>query len=112
MAWFRRVKPGLTSRKKKEMPNGLWIKCENCGEVIYKKQLSQSSFVCFKCDFHFRIQGNDYIQLLLDSESFQETDGKIESIDFLNFKDMSKVNLYVFCLLNLISLNARSHICI
>ena len=90
MAWFKRDKPGLTSKKKKEMPNGLWIKCENCGEVIYKKQLSQRSYVCNKCDFHFRIQSDDYIQLILDPESFEETEKNLESVDFLNFKDTKR----------------------
>ena len=90
MAWFRRDKPGFLSQKKKDMPNGLWIKCDKCGEVIYKKQLSQNSYVCSKCDFHFRIQGKDYIRLLLDSGSFKETDATLESVDFLNFKDTKK----------------------
>ncbi len=90
MAWFKRDKPGLTAQKKKEMPDGLWVKCENCGEVIYRKQLADNSHVCSKCDFHFRIQGNDYIRLLLDDNSFEETDPNIEATDFLNFKDTKK----------------------
>lgn len=72
------------------MPDGLWIKCEGCGEIIYKKQLMQNSYVCFKCDFHFRIQGHDYIRLLLDSGDFEEIDGTLESVDFLEFKDTKR----------------------
>ena len=87
MAWFKRAKPGLTSQKKKDMPNGLWVKCEGCGEIIYKKQLAQNSYVCMKCDFHFRITGDDYIRLYLDEGSFKETDASLRSVDFLNFKD-------------------------
>jgi len=90
MAWFRRDKPGLRSQKKKEMPDGLWVKCDGCGEIIYKKQLSQNSYVCSKCNFHFRIQGNDYIRLLLDPKSFQETDETLKSVDFLHFKDTKR----------------------
>lgn len=90
MPWFKRDKPGLKSQKKKEMPDGLWIKCEGCGEIIYKKQLMQNSYVCFKCDFHFRIQGHDYIRLLLDSGDFEEIDGTLESVDFLEFKDTKR----------------------
>ncbi len=90
MAWFRREKPGLTPQKKKDMPNGLWIKCEGCGEIIYVKQLAQNSYVCLKCDFHFRIRSSDYIQLLLDPDSFQETDSDLESTDFLHFKDTKR----------------------
>ncbi|NQT25754.1 acetyl-CoA carboxylase carboxyltransferase subunit beta [candidate division KSB1 bacterium] len=87
MAWFKRSKPGLVPQKKKELPDGLWVKCSGCGEVIYKKQLAQNSFVCTHCDFHFRIRGIDYIELLLDSGTFNETDKNIASIDFLKFKD-------------------------
>lgn len=90
MVWFKREKPGLTSQKKKEMPNGLWIKCDGCGEVIYKKQLSQNSYVCSKCSFHFRIRGQDYIELLLDKGSFQEMEQSLQSKDFLNFKDTKR----------------------
>ncbi|MBN2031231.1 acetyl-CoA carboxylase carboxyltransferase subunit beta [bacterium] len=90
MVWFKREKPGLTSQKKKEMPNGLWLKCEGCGEVIYKKQLAQNSYVCSKCSFHFRIRGQDYIDLLLDPGSFQEIEQNLQSKDFLNFKDTKR----------------------
>ena len=90
MAWFKRVKPGVTSQKKKDMPNGLWVKCESCGEIIYTKLLVQNLHVCSKCDFHFRIQGKDYIDILLDKGSFRETDETMEPTDFLNFKDTKR----------------------
>lgn len=87
MTWFRRNKPGILSQRKKEMPDGLWSKCEGCSEIIYKKQLEQNCYVCPKCDFHFRIHDVDYIRLLLDPDSFVETDANMESVDFLNFKE-------------------------
>jgi acetyl-CoA carboxylase carboxyl transferase subunit beta len=90
MAWFKRNKPGLISSNKKEMPDGLWLKCDSCGEIIYKKQLSQNSYVCSKCDFHFRIRGSDYIHLLLDAKSFHETESNLTSIDFLEFRDTKR----------------------
>jgi len=90
MAWFKRSKPGLISYKKKEMPDGLWLKCDSCGEIIFKKQLSQNSYVCSKCDFHFRIRGSDYIDLILDAKSFQETEANLTSIDFLEFRDTKR----------------------
>jgi len=90
MAWFKRSKPGFLSQPKKDMPNGLWVKCEECGEVIYKKQLAQNSYVCLRCDFHFRIRGSDYIQLLLDPGSFKEIDDKMQATDFLNFRDTKR----------------------
>ena len=90
MVWFRRDKPGLTPQKKKDMPDGLWVKCDGCGEIIYTKQLIQNSFVCTKCDFHFRIKSADYIKLLLDNGDFKEIESNMESLDFLNFKDTKK----------------------
>ncbi|HDQ43999.1 MAG TPA: acetyl-CoA carboxylase carboxyltransferase subunit beta [bacterium] len=86
MAWFKRQEPGLKSQQKKEMPDGLWVKCTGCGEVIYKKQLAQNSFVCTNCDFHFRIRGIDYIDLILDPGSFSETEAGMRSVDFLRFR--------------------------
>ena len=90
MAWFKRVKPGLLSQPKKDMPDGLWVKCESCGEIIYKKQLYENYYVCAKCDFHFRVQGDDYIRFYLDKDSFQEMDMTLEAVDFLNFKDTKR----------------------
>ena len=90
MAWFKRVKPGISTQSKKELPDGLWVKCDGCDEVIYKKQLAQNSHVCPKCDFHFRINNRDYIKLALDPDSFEEIDTNLESVDFLHFKEKMK----------------------
>jgi acetyl-CoA carboxylase carboxyl transferase subunit beta len=90
MAWFKRVKPGISTQSKKELPDGLWVKCDGCDEVIYKKQLAQNSHVCPKCDFHFRINDRDYIKLALDPDSFEEIDTNLESVDFLHFKEKMK----------------------
>ena len=90
MAWFKRVKPGISTQNKKELPDGLWVKCDGCEEVIYKKQLAQNSHVCPKCDFHFRINNRDYIKLALDPDSFEEIDTNLESVDFLHFKEKIK----------------------
>lgn len=89
MAWFKRSKPGILPQRKKEMPD-LWMKCDECGDIIYKKQLIQNSYVCTKCENHFRIRALDYIELFLDENSFKETDAELESVDFLNFKDKQK----------------------
>ncbi|MBN1779991.1 acetyl-CoA carboxylase carboxyltransferase subunit beta [bacterium] len=87
MAWFKRKSPGLLAQQKKEMPDGLWVKCDGCGEIIYRKQLAENAHVCNHCDFHFRIQSKEYIELLCDFGTFREIDAKLEPVDFLNFKD-------------------------
>ena len=90
MAWFKRVQKGLNTQPKKELPNGVWIKCENCGEVLFNKELEKNRFVCSKCDFHFRINSQDYIKLLTDPESFREIHGNLQSVDPLKFKDSKR----------------------
>jgi len=88
MAWFRRTKSGIEGdSKKKEIPDGMWTKCEKCGEIIHKKQLEQNAYTCPKCSHHFRIGSSEYIDLLFDEKSFKEMDKKMMSDDPLNFVD-------------------------
>jgi len=90
MDWFKRVKEGLTTDNKKEIPEGLWIKCDNCGDIIYKPEIDKNLGVCTKCQYHFKISGDDYINFLLDEGSFQEFDANIKTGDPLKFKDQKK----------------------
>ncbi|MBN2012163.1 acetyl-CoA carboxylase carboxyltransferase subunit beta [candidate division KSB1 bacterium] len=86
MAWFKRQIPSLKTQEKKELPDGLWIKCEKCGEIIYKKELDKNLYVCMKCDFHFRIRAQQYINILIDEDTFEEFNQNIQSEDSLKFK--------------------------
>jgi len=90
MAWFRKEKTGLTSQEKKNIPEGLWTKCDSCGEVSYGKKLEELLWVCPNCDFHFRISSQKYINLLLDDGMLEEFDHKLISKDPLKFKDSKK----------------------
>jgi acetyl-CoA carboxylase carboxyl transferase subunit beta len=92
MAWFKKSKAPLApiETKKVQMPEGLWSKCKNCNEIIYTKEIERNQNVCPKCDYHFRISAQERIDLVLDEGSFVEMDAKIESVDFLNFKDSKK----------------------
>lgn len=90
MDWFKRKKEVLKPAERKEIPDGLWIKCEECGEIIYKKELEKKLYVCPKCDFHFRIGSYDYIDILLDENSFEEFNQHISSTDPLKFRDNKK----------------------
>lgn len=88
MSWFRRSKKSISPEsKKREIPDGQWVKCESCSEIIHIKQLELSSFVCEKCNCHFRIGSKEYIELLLDKNSFKELDKKMQSADPLEFSD-------------------------
>ncbi len=90
MDWFKRKKEALKPVEKKELPDGLWIKCDNCGEIIYKKELEKKLYVCPKCDFHFRIGSDIYISILFDKGTFTEFNQSMKAADPLNFKDSRK----------------------
>ncbi len=90
MAWFIRSKQNIEETQPAYMPDGLWTKCPSCSEMIYKKQLEDNYYVCFKCNHHFRISGSDYINYLIDEGTFKETHTKIKSTDPLNFEDTKK----------------------
>jgi len=90
MEWFRKVKDGLISQSKKELPDGIWVKCDACGEIIYRKELEKHLWVCSKCDHHFRIRSKDYINLILDNGELEEYDSSLQSKDPLEFKDSKR----------------------
>lgn len=91
MAWFKRSKQNISPESKKaDIPDGQWIKCKSCGEIIHVKQLEINKWVCLKCDYHFRIGSSEYISILLDENSFKEADKKMKSADPLGFSDTKK----------------------
>ena len=70
---------------KKEVPDGLWVKCPKCGEVLFNKNLEENGRVCTSCEHHFRILGRDRLGLLVDENSFEEWDAGLLTIDSLEF---------------------------
>ncbi len=90
MTWFKRKEKGVLTTEKKVLPDGLWIKCEQCGEVLYRQELERNLWVCNKCHFHFRIGSHHYIKILLDEGSFEEFDSELRSVDPLKFKGKKK----------------------
>lgn len=88
MAWFKRSQVSIsTDSQGKDVPEGLWVKCNSCGEIIHKKQLEHQWYTCIKCNYHFRIGSKEYINLLIDNGTFEEFDKKMRSADPLKFKD-------------------------
>jgi acetyl-CoA carboxylase carboxyl transferase subunit beta len=86
MAWFKRTKEP-PSRKQVKIPEGLWLKCESCKEIIYKKEIVKNLMVCPKCRYHFRINAGERVKYLVDRGSFKELDVGLTSGDPLKFKD-------------------------
>ncbi|MDO8746093.1 MAG: acetyl-CoA carboxylase, carboxyltransferase subunit beta, partial [Thermodesulfovibrionales bacterium] len=86
LMWFKKLKESKLQKKVK-IPEGLWVKCDNCKEIVYKKEIDKNLKVCPKCDYHFRISAKERIELLVDAGSFVEFDAYMCSGDPLNFKD-------------------------
>jgi acetyl-CoA carboxylase carboxyl transferase subunit beta len=92
MSWFKRSKENIATEttERRELPDGLWTKCDQCGEIIHKTELEQNLFTCTKCNAHFRIGSKEYIQILLDEGSFKEQDRRMRSVDPLRFVDTKR----------------------
>lgn len=89
MAWFKRESAELdTSGEKKVRTEGLWVKCENCRQIIWKKDLEDNMNVCPKCDKHFRIDARARLGLLMDDNQYETLDANISSTDPLKFVDL------------------------
>ena len=89
MAWFRRESGDLEATGEKRVrTEGLWVKCEGCRQIIWKKDLDANFNVCPKCARHFRIDARARIDLLLDEGSFQLEDLNLSSSDPLKFVDV------------------------
>ena len=73
-------------QKRKGVPDGQWVKCEDCGEIIYNKTLAENFKVCSNCNFHFTLAAYERINQFVDENSFEEFDKDMKSGDPLGFK--------------------------
>lgn len=85
MAWFKR-----SEEKKVKVPEGLWIKCDRCAEILYRKEVVRNLGVCLRCNYHFRITPQERLSIVLDEGCFMEIDRDIETADPLGFKDLKR----------------------
>jgi acetyl-CoA carboxylase carboxyl transferase subunit beta len=90
MGWFRKVRRSLGSGERRDVPKGLWTKCDQCGEIIYRKQLEEQFHVCDNCGHHFRIGNTDFLKILTDNGFEEEFDAGMRSRDPLGFVDSKK----------------------
>ena len=87
MAWFKKVrKPIEPPDKQSRVPEGLWVKCPSCANIIYNKDLAASLSVCTKCGHHFRLSATDRLKSLFDG-AWEEYDKGLSSTDPLTFTD-------------------------
>ena len=77
----------VKNSEKKEIPEDLWVKCPNCGETLFKKELKRRFGICEHCNYYFKLSAKDRIELLVDQGSFKEIDEKLAPVDALGFVD-------------------------
>ena len=90
MSWLKRERKGIkTSRKagRSEVPEGLWTKCEDCGEALFQSVLEEHLWTCPHCNHHFRVPARVYLDYLVDPGTFIERDANLEALDPIEFKD-------------------------
>jgi acetyl-CoA carboxylase carboxyl transferase subunit beta len=90
MSWLKRERTGIktvSKSKRPEVPEGLWTKCEGCGEALFQSVLEEHLWTCPKCDHHFRVPARTYLNVLVDPDSFEERDAGLEAGDPLGFRD-------------------------
>ena len=92
MSWFEKLIPSRIStfKKKRNVPEGVWVKCQKCDAQLYRAELERNLKVCPKCNFHMRIGARERLNFFLDTERQSEIAESISSVDPLKFKDTKK----------------------
>ncbi len=93
MSWFDKLMPSRVrtdSRNRGSVPEGLWVKCESCANVLYSADLERNQSVCPRCGHHRRIAARSRLEALLDVEPRSEIAANLEPVDYLKFKDSRK----------------------
>jgi acetyl-CoA carboxylase carboxyl transferase subunit beta len=91
VAWFRKEKkPKEAVEKQTPIPEGLWVKCDDCKQIVYKKEVEANHNVCPKCGYHFRLNARERFELLFDDNKYKEFATDIRSGDPLEFRDTKR----------------------
>jgi acetyl-CoA carboxylase carboxyl transferase subunit beta len=95
MSWWSRPRPNLEKTnpeqgEHKVRTEGLWLKCDQCSQVIWKKDLEKNLNVCTKCEYHFKIDAETRLRMLFDDEVWEEFDSNLISTDPLDFVDSKR----------------------
>lgn len=91
MAWFRKEKkPKEVVDKQTTIPEGLWVKCDDCKEIVYRKEVEANLNVCPKCGYHFRLDARERFAMLFDDNAYKEFAQNIRSGDPLEFRDTKR----------------------
>ncbi len=91
--WFRqKKKPEAQNGEARavRVPEGLWTKCESCGQIMFSQTVAENGQVCPKCNYHFRISARERLESLFDEGAYEEFDSEVSSVDPLEFKDTKR----------------------
>jgi acetyl-CoA carboxylase carboxyl transferase subunit beta len=90
MSWIERILPKTQSSSRRNIPEGVWTKCNSCDAVLYREELTRLLGVCPKCDNHMRLSARDRLEAFLDKGDVIEIGADLEPQDLLKFKDSKK----------------------
>src|SRR5690625_6721039 len=87
---FEKIKKGVSTAtsEKKEAPDGLWFKCPRCKHTVTRQDLEDNLYVCEKCNYHNRINAEEYFKFLFDNGKYEELFTNIAPKDYLGFTDL------------------------
>lgn len=90
--WFRKDKTPKAPRETRQskVPEGLWVKCDGCRQILYNKELLRNFKICPKCGYHFRLSAPERLRMLFDDGRYTETDTELRSSDPLKFRDSKR----------------------
>lgn len=92
MTWFEKLMPSRikTERKTRSVPEGIWIKCPECGAQLYRAELERNLYVCPKCDHHMRLSARSRLEVFLDPDSGREIAERLMPQDPLRFRNSKR----------------------
>lgn len=91
MSWIKKLLPTIRSQgEKKEIPQGLWHKCDECSAMLYRDDLEKNLYVCPKCNHHMYISARERLKTFLDAATCEEIAAEVLPIDRLKFRDRKK----------------------
>ena len=90
--WFKKDRAPKEPRENRQskVPEGLWVKCDSCRQILYNKELARNFKICPKCHFHFRLSAPERLRMLFDDGEYVELDANLRSSDPLKFRDSKK----------------------
>ena len=90
--WFKKDRAPKEPREGRpsKVPEGIWVKCESCRQILYNKELARNLKVCPKCGYHFRLSAPERLRMLFDDESYLELEQDLRSTDPLRFRDSKR----------------------